>query len=128
MNHCARIVYSAKRRDHVSPLLRELQWLNVGDLIDVRDVTTVYRAMRQENAPSALRDMFTLVSDVSTAETRQRAEGHLRPPQVRTELARRSFRYRAAATRNRAPATVRSARSVAALTKSAVKWSSSKPT
>ena len=128
MNHCARIVYSAKRRDHVSPLLRELQWLNVGDLIDVRDVATVYRAMRQENAPTALRDMFTLVSDVSTAETRQRAEGHLRPPQVRTELARRSFRYRAAATWNRAPAAVRSARSVAALTKSAVKWSSSKPT
>ena len=126
VNHCARVVHCARRRDHVSPMLRELKWLNVGDLLAVRDVAAVYRALRQAHAPAALRDMFTLVSDVSSAETRQRAEEHLRPPQVRTELARRSFRYRAAVTWNQAPAAVRCAPSVAALTARATKWQLSK--
>ena len=73
INHCARVVYCAKRRDHVRPMLRDLEWLNVGDLLAVRDVATVYRALRQETAPPSLRDMFMLLSEVSPVETRQRA-------------------------------------------------------
>ena len=124
LNHCARVVYCARRRDHVSPLLRSLRWLNVGDLLAVRDVVTVHRALSQANAPTALRDMFlfTLLSNVSPVETRQSAEGNLRPPQVRTELARRSFRYRAATTWNQTPAAVRCAPTVATLSARATKW------
>ena len=78
--------------------------------------------LRQETAPPSLRDMFMLLSEVSPVEMRRRAEGHLRPPQVRTELARRAFRYGAVVAWNQAPAAVRGAPSVSALTTRAVKW------
>ena len=104
------------------PLLRSLEWFNFADLLMVRAVSMVYRALRHENAPSALQSMFTLQSEVSLSETPGSANGQLRPPRVKTELARRSFMYRAAAAWNRSPEGVRNARNVSTCTNRAGRW------
>ena len=44
----ARLVYSARRSEHMSPLLQELHWLRVPERIDFRLAVLVYRCMNGE--------------------------------------------------------------------------------
>ena len=45
VNSAARLVYLARRSEHVSPLLHELHWLRVPERIDFRLAVLVYRCM-----------------------------------------------------------------------------------
>jgi len=45
VNSAARLVYSARRSERMSPLLRELNWLRVPERIDFRLAVLVYRCM-----------------------------------------------------------------------------------
>ena len=45
LNAAARLVYSARRSEHVSPLLRDLHWLRVPERIEFRPAVIVYRCM-----------------------------------------------------------------------------------
>ena len=109
MNHCARIVFCSKRRDHVSPLLKQLNWPTFDDLITERDVAMIFRAMHHRRAPDALRDTIVYRRDVTARDTRGALTGLLQPPRVRRELARRFFTYRATSAWNRSPSEVRDA-------------------
>jgi len=45
LNAAARLVYGARRREHISPLLRELHWLRVPQRIEFRLAVLVYRCL-----------------------------------------------------------------------------------
>ena len=110
LNHCARIIYCAKRCDHVSPLLKQLDWPTIEDLITERDMTMLFRSIHDPLAPDALRDRVVYRRDVAERDTRGTLSGLLQPPRVRREFARRFYTYRATARWNRSPSDVREAR------------------
>ena len=56
-NSCARVIYGARRRDHVSPLLRQLHWLPIRQRIIFKVLTLVFKCLRN-TAPSYLSDIL----------------------------------------------------------------------
>ena len=91
----ARIVSGLGRRDHVTPVLRELGWNSVDEMICKRDIAVVGRLLNPSCEADVLRDQLMYRSDVSERQTRAAANGQLQLPRVRTEFARHSFLYRA---------------------------------
>ena len=113
LNHCARVVFGARKSARVTPLLEELQWSSIDTRICERDVAMVHRLLNHEHAPQSLRDLISYRSDVSARDTRATAAGLLEPPFSRTETAKRHFWYRALSLWNTAPSSVREAESPA---------------
>jgi hypothetical protein len=62
-NAAARLVFSARTSDHVTPLLRELHWLRIPERIQFRLCVLAYRCLNGM-APSYLADSLHLVADV----------------------------------------------------------------
>ena len=93
--HCAQIVKGARRSAHVTPLLRDLKWPDIDDLIAERDMGLVHWLLTNQHAPVSLRERMVFRGDVSVRSTRATEAGQLEVPQVRTEHARRYFQYRA---------------------------------
>ena len=67
-NAAARLIFSARKFDHVSPLLRELHWLRVPECIAFRLATLAYRCLHA-TAPRYLAVELGRVTDI---EARQR--------------------------------------------------------
>jgi Reverse transcriptase (RNA-dependent DNA polymerase) len=65
LNAAARLVYSARKYDHVTSLLRELHWLRAPERIAFRQAVLVYRCLHGQ-APQYLVDEFTRVADVES--------------------------------------------------------------
>jgi len=65
MNAAARLVYSARKYDHVTPLLRELHWLRVPERITFRLAVYAYRC-QHDLAPSYLAADVHRVADVDS--------------------------------------------------------------
>ena len=65
INSAARLVYSARRSEHMSPLLRELHWLRVPKRIDFRLAVLVYRCMNG-TAPRYLGSELQRVADIES--------------------------------------------------------------
>ena len=101
INHCARIVFCTRMSECVSPLLKELEWSNVDELIGKRDVSFINRLLYHPFAPHKLRNAIIHRSEVSSRDTRSTSAGLLQLPRVHTELAKRFFSYRAAALWNK---------------------------
>ena len=95
INFGARVVSGLGRREHVSPVLSELGWKSVDDLVRVSDLAVVHRLLTSHDAPEILRDKLVLRSDESARSTRATERGQLQLPRVRTEFARRGFLFRA---------------------------------
>lgn len=53
MNAAARLVFSASRYDHITPLLRQLHWLKAPERVEFKLAVLVYKC-RQRTAPSYL--------------------------------------------------------------------------
>ena len=53
MNAAARLVFSASRYDHITPLLRQLHWLKALERVEFKLAVLVYKC-RQRTAPSYL--------------------------------------------------------------------------
>src|SRR5664279_4812756 len=64
-NAAARLVYSARKSEHVSPLLRELHWLLVPQWIEFRLAALAYRYLNG-TAPQYLADRLQRVADISS--------------------------------------------------------------
>ena len=96
INFGARIVTGLSRRDHITPALRELKWLDVEGMLRGCDISNIRHLLRSENASELLRDRVLKRCDVSLRNTRAAANGQLELPRVRTEFARRGFLFRAA--------------------------------
>ena len=122
LNHCAQLVKGARRSAHVTPLLRELKWPSIDDLVAERDVGMVHWLNTSQHAPVSLRERMVSREDVSARTTRATQAGQLQLPRVRTEQARRFFHFRAASCWNAAPDTVKKAKTSALCRKHARKW------
>lgn len=122
INHCAQIVKGLRRTDHVTPMLRELKWPSVDDLVTERDIAIMHWLLFHEQSPASLRRRVLYRGDVSARETRATEASQLQLPRVRTEQARKFFFYRAADEWNRAPAVVREARTASRSRRVARKW------
>ena len=109
INYGARIVKGCRRHEHITPHLIELEWPKVDRLVSERDLIMVHRLLNSENAPEYLSRLFQYREQVSVRDTRGSVAGLLQLPRVRTELARRSFNFRAATKWNDAPSDVRDA-------------------
>ena len=91
-NFAARVLTDTKTFDHISPVLRELSWLSIKDLLLVRDTTQVYKIVNSL-IPLYLSSKLSTQSDVHNYNTRKR--DNLNLPLCRTATAQRSFYYRA---------------------------------
>jgi len=75
LNAATRLVFSSPRRDHVSPLLRQLHWLKAPERIQYKLAVLVYKCLNRM-APSYLADEFIQPADLTT-RTRLRSASSL---------------------------------------------------
>ena len=105
LNRAARMATKTARRTHITPVLRQLGWRTIEETVKHRDCLLVHHALYSPNAPPSLRVLFRRRAEVSQRQTRAQ-QSSLELPPVRTELAKRSLQYRAAATWNGLPTDV----------------------
>ena len=108
-NFAARILTGVKKYDHVSPTLKELGWLSIERLLQLRDVTMVFKC-DNDLAPIYLCNKLSKRSEIHNYSTRHRSDLNL--GLCRTEAAKRSFFYRAVKHFNDLTSDTRSANSV----------------
>ena len=77
LNHCAQIVKGVRRSAHVTPLLRELKWPNIEDLVAERYLGMVHWLITNQHAPVSLRERMVLREEVSARDTRATKAGKL---------------------------------------------------
>ena len=63
LNAAARLVVGAGRRDHITPILRELHWLPIRQRILYKMAVLAFHCIHQ-SAPTYLSEMFTSTADV----------------------------------------------------------------
>ena len=95
INFGARIVSGLSRREHVTPVLCELGWECVSDMVRASDLAMVSQLLTSDGAPELLRNKLVLRSDKSVRSTRATERGQLQLPRLKTEFARRGFLFRA---------------------------------
>ena len=87
-NCAARIVSGKRKFDHVTPILKQLQWLPI---IKKLAVTMVFKCLN-ELAPPYLCQKFKTRSEVHNCNTRNRDRLHI--PLCRTAASQRAFTFR----------------------------------
>ena len=112
-NAAARLVFAARRNDHITPLLHSLHWLRVAERVTFRLAVLTYWCLHG-SAPVYLTSLLQCVSDV---HTRQRfcsasSSDRMVPLTIRSTIGDRSFQSTAASTWNALPRSVRSSTSV----------------
>ena len=107
LNFAARIVSNAGYRDRVTPVLRELRWMRVDDMLYEHDVMLMRDLVTSPRAPEMLRERVVHRCNVSSRTTRATSDTVLQPPRARTEFSRRSFWPRACGAWNGLPSDVR---------------------
>jgi hypothetical protein len=109
LNAAARLIYSARRNDHVSPLLRELHWLSVPQRIEFRLAVLVYRCLNG-TAPKYLADELQRVADINSRRRLRSASSLLlHVPRARCKtIGDRAFPIAAARVWNSLPSSIAS--------------------
>ena len=86
-----RIVSGARKFDHVTPILKELEWLPVSSQLYHRNATLAFKCMTG-CAPDYLTSIFIKRADISKRTTRSSQQ--LNIPLIRTATGQRTFCYR----------------------------------
>jgi hypothetical protein len=109
LNAAARLVLSARKFDHITPLLRDLHWLRVPERIQFRLCVLTFRCLHGLG-PSYLADSFTRASDVQSCRRLRSSTTKMLvvPPTRRSSLGDRAFPVAAARAWNCLPASIRS--------------------
>jgi len=112
-NAAARLVFSARKSEHITPLLRELHWLKVPEIIQFRLCVLAYRCLAS-TAPSYLAEILHSTADIGfRLRLRSASTSTLVIPFTRhTTLGDRAFPVSAARAWNALPSSVRSAPSL----------------
>ena len=92
-NFASKIVTNSRKFDHVTPLLRELNWLPVKEQLFYRDSVLTFKC-QNDLAPQYLTSKFTKRSNIHTRNTRTR--NSLQIPLYRTAIGQHTFSYRGA--------------------------------
>ena len=113
LNAAARLVYAARRFDHVTPLLRDLHWLRARERVDFRVAVITYRCLHGA-APAYLADELHRTADnESKQRLRSASTAALDVPSTRHKtIGDRAFPVAAARVWNGLPSTVQSASSL----------------
>ena len=108
LNAAARIVFSARSSDHITPLLRELHWLKITERIQFCLCVLAYRCLHG-SAPQYLAETLHLTSD--TEACRRLWSGSTStlfvPATRRSSLSDRAFPVAAARSWNTLPVSLR---------------------
>ena len=92
-NFAARIVANKRKHEHVTPILRLLNWLPVRDQLYFRDAVLAFKCM-SGLAPVYLSDKLITRSTVSKRESETRNSQMLNIPLFRTATGQKTFYYR----------------------------------
>ena len=88
----AAIVISGRwKYDHISDVIKDLEWLYIGPLVDMNDMCLLHNII-VTGEPEVLRKDVCYNREVSQRRTRQ--SDHLYVPRTRTNLGQRAFMYR----------------------------------
>ena len=91
-NFACRIVCNIQKYDHVSPAMRQLNWLPIKQQLVYKDTVMAYKCLNKL-APPYLCDKFVKRSELHSRQTRN--NNQLDIPQFRTASGQRTFYYRA---------------------------------
>ena len=108
LNAAARLIFSARTNDHISPLLRELHWLRVPERIRFRLCVLAFRCLHG-SAPAYLADSLQRPPDVD-ARRRLRSADSLTltlPTTRRRTIGDRAFPVAASRAWNQLPSVIR---------------------
>ena len=90
-NFASKIIMNSRKFDHVTPFLRQLNWLPVSQLLYCRDCVLSYKCFNGL-APQYHVDKFTKRSNIHAHHTSNRDLLHI--PLYRTATGQRTFTYR----------------------------------
>ena len=90
-NFACRIISGVKKFDHITPVLRAMQWLPIRQLLYYRNAVMAFNCVTG-CAPDSLKDQFIKCSDVSTRTTRNSQK--LQIPLLKSASGQRSSYYR----------------------------------
>ena len=93
-NRAARIVTNSPYRMSAPPIIKQLGWLTVNDLIETETLKMVYRSINHE-APDYLTGLFQRLSETSARQLRNTSTD-LNVPFLRTACGQKCFSYRGA--------------------------------
>ena len=88
-NRAVRIVTDSPYGVHLSPLIKELGWLTIKQLIDTETVKIIYKALHNK-APKHLKELFHRMSDIQNRELCKSKTG-LHIPLLWTSSGQKSF-------------------------------------
>ena len=89
-NAAARLVTGARRRDHITPVLRHLHWLPVRQRVDFKIAVLVYKSLHGLTPPYLSEDC-QLVTDLGRRHLWSVDVHTLAVPRTQTRLGDRSF-------------------------------------
>ena len=104
LNFGARVIAGRRKRDHVSDVLRDLDWLSARNLHVYHSLMLLKRII-DTGQPDVLCDQLVTRGDVHMRETRQARQFHT--PSIRSESGRRRFMYSAVNSFNELPQNIR---------------------
>ena len=109
VNFAARVIYCKRKSEHVTPLLKNLNWLTVENKLRFDTLVLMYRVAHC-TAPGGVTALFRYVHETSMRTTRQSRDFY--EPMGRTEAGRRTVAYRGSRLWNNLPQSLRDAPSL----------------
>ena len=104
LNFAARVISGRRKFDHVSDVLRDLEWLSARNLYRYHSLTLLKRTLVTDQ-PESLATHLMYRRDVHQRSTRQ--DGMLHLTNIRSEAGRRRFTYATVTDFNAIPADIR---------------------
>ena len=110
-NHAARIITLKRKRDHVTPLLKELHWLPVKERICYKICLLCYKCLNNM-APEYLSNFLKIYVPSRTLRSADDKTTLVKPSKNYVTFGQRSFNYVAPNEWNKLPKNIREARSI----------------
>jgi len=105
-NAAARLVTGARRRDHITPVLRQLHWLPVRQRVEYKVACLVYQSLAGQ-APPYIADDIQLAADSDRRQLRSAAARTCIVPRTHNNFGDRSFTAAGPCVWNRLPVHLR---------------------
>ena len=112
-NSAARTIMKTKRRDHITPVLKELHWLPIVYRINFKILLFTYKCLHHR-APVYLKELISLHAPIRTLRSNESLQGTLTVPHFKKKKhGGRAFSCIAPHLWNSTPSNVRNAESIA---------------
>lgn len=117
INFAAKTVTNGRyrKRDHVTPLLKNLNWLKIEQMINLNQATFVHKSTHNKNNSNTDQIKFTLRSNISNRSTRN--DNHILSEYRRTNTGKKALSISGANIWNKLPRETREIESVKAFKK-----------